>query len=92
MISVDVHGATVTGPNAVDLDATIDDQEDRAARLDLPATRDRASTAARSRITASTDIDRKEFGVGGNLLGMVGPTPRLVDAAAVFTPKAGDAP
>jgi hypothetical protein len=43
------------------------------------------------RITASTDIDRKEFDVGGNMLGMVGPIARLV-AEAVFTPKAGDAP
>jgi polyisoprenoid-binding protein YceI len=89
VISVDVHGATVTGPDAVDLDATLTIRK-IARRLHLPATVTVVDDGA-VRITASTDVDRKEFDVGGNMLGMVGPIARLV-AEAVFTPKAGDAP
>ena len=89
VISVDVHGATVTGPDAVELDVTLTIRK-IARRLHLPATVTVVDDGA-VRITASTDVDRKEFDVGGNMLGMVGPIARLV-AEAVFTPKAGDAP
>ena len=89
VISVDVHGATVTGPDTVELDATLTVKE-TARRLRLPATV-KVIDGGAVRITASTDIERKEFGVDGNMLGMVGPTARLV-ADAVFAPQAGDSP
>ena len=89
VISVDVHGVTVTGPDTVELDATLTIRK-TARRLDLPATVTVVDGGA-VRFTASTEIDRMEYGVGGNLLGMVGPTARLV-ADAVFTPQAGVSP
>jgi polyisoprenoid-binding protein YceI len=89
VISVDVHGATVTGPDAVELAATLTIRK-TARRLTLPATVEVIDDGA-VRITASTEIDRMDYGVGGTMLGMVGKTARLV-ADAVFTPQAGDAP
>ncbi|MGH3643407.1 MAG: YceI family protein [Mycobacterium sp.] len=87
-ITVEVHGAKVTGADQLDLDATLTIKES-AHRLVLPATAELLDDGA-VRITSHTKINREELGVDGNLLGMIPPT-TLIEGVAVFTPRAGAA-
>lgn len=87
LIDVDVHGATVTGPATVALDATLTVRKVER-RLELPATLTLLDDGA-VRITAQTTINRREFGVDGNLLGMI-PKSAGIEGDVVFTPLAGD--
>jgi polyisoprenoid-binding protein YceI len=89
VINLEVHGATVTGADTLDLDATLTIKRIER-RLDLPATVKLLDDGA-VRITTKAQISRKEFGVGGNMAGMIPDTARL-EGDAVFTPRAGDAP
>jgi len=89
VISLEVHGATVTGADTLDLDATLTVKRVER-RLDLPATVKLLDDGA-VRITTKAEISRKEFGVDGNMAGMIPDTARL-EGDAVFTARAGDAP
>jgi polyisoprenoid-binding protein YceI len=87
-ITVEVHGAKVTGADQLDLDATLTIKKS-AHRLVLPATAKLLDDGA-VRIASHTKINREELGVVGNLLGMIPPT-TLIEGVAVFTPRAGAA-
>ncbi|WP_029113738.1 YceI family protein [Mycobacterium sp. URHB0044] len=87
-ISLQVHGATVTG-DTLRLDATLTVKQIER-RLDLPATARLLDDGA-VQITTHAEINRKEFGCDGNMLGMIPDTTRL-EGEAVFTPPSGDAP
>jgi polyisoprenoid-binding protein YceI len=89
VISLEVHGATVTGADTVNLDATLTVKQVQR-RLDLPATVQLLDDVA-VRITTKAEINRKDFGVDGNMAGMIPDTARL-EGDAVFTPLTGDAP
>jgi polyisoprenoid-binding protein YceI len=89
VISIEVHGATVTGADTLDLDATLTVKR-TARRLTLPATVKLLGDGA-VRITTKAEISRKDFGVDGNMAGMIPDTTRL-EGDAVFTPRAVDAP
>jgi polyisoprenoid-binding protein YceI len=89
VISIEVHGATVTGADTLDLDATVTVKR-TARRLALPATVKLLGDGA-VRITTKTEISRKDFGVDGNMAGMIPDATRL-EGDAVFTPRAADAP
>jgi polyisoprenoid-binding protein YceI len=85
VITVDVHGATPTGPDQFRLDATLTVRGGEH-RLDLPAKATLLADGA-VRISAATKINRKELGVDGNMFGMIPETTGL-EADAVFTPQA----
>ena len=89
VIAVEVHGATVTGADTLDLDATITVKR-TARRLAMPATVKLLGDGA-VRITTKAEISRKDFGVDGNMAGMIPDATRL-EGDAVFTPRAADAP
>jgi polyisoprenoid-binding protein YceI len=89
VISIEVHGATVTGADTLDLDATLTVKR-TARRLTLPATVKLLGDGA-VRITTKAEISRKDFGVDGNMAGMIPDATRL-EGDAVFTPRATDAP
>jgi polyisoprenoid-binding protein YceI len=89
VISIDVHGATVTGADTLDLDATITIKRIER-RLVLPATVKLLGDGV-VRITTKAEISRKDFGVDGNMAGMIPDATRL-EGDAVFTPRATDAP
>jgi polyisoprenoid-binding protein YceI len=89
VIIIEVHGATVTGADTLDLDATLTVKR-TARRLALPATVKLLGDGA-VRITTKAEISRKDFGVDGNMAGMIPDTTRL-EGDAVFTPRAVDAP
>lgn len=89
VISLDVHGATVTGADTLNLDATLTIKR-TARRLVLPATVKLLGDGV-VRITTTAEISRKDFGVDGNMAGMIPDATRL-EADAVFTPRAADAP
>lgn len=89
VISIEVHGATVTGADTLDLDATLTVKR-TARRLALPATVKLLGDGA-VRITTKAEISRKDFGVDGNMAGMIPDATRL-EGDAVFTPRAVDAP
>jgi polyisoprenoid-binding protein YceI len=86
-ITLDLHGVTVGGTDSVRLDVTLT-VRDTARRLDVPATVTRLDDGS-LRVTAHATIDRKDFGVDGNLLGMI-PDTAVIDGDAVFTSLAGD--
>ena len=86
-ITVEVHGVKATGADTLDVDATLT-VKDTARRLDLPAKVTRLDDGS-VRVTARTGINRKDFGVDGNLLGMI-PDDAVVDGDAVFTAVAAD--
>ncbi len=86
-ITVDVHGVKAVGADSVQLDVTLT-VKDTARRLDVPATVSRLDDGS-LRVTAHTTVDRKDFGVDGNLLGMI-PDTAVIDGDAVFTSLAGD--
>jgi polyisoprenoid-binding protein YceI len=89
VISIDVHGATVTGADTLDLDATLT-IKGIERRLVLPATVKPLGDGS-VRITAKAEISRKDFGVDGNMAGMIPDATRL-EGDAVFTPRPADAP
>lgn len=89
VISIDVHGATVTGADTLDLDATITIKKIER-RLVLPATVKLLGDGV-VRITTKAEISRKDFGVDGNMAGMIPDATRL-EGDAVFTPRAADSP
>ena len=86
-ITVDVHGVKATGADSVELDVTLTIRETER-RLDVPAKVTRLDDGS-LRITAHTDVNRKDFGVDGNLMGMI-PETVVLDGDAVFTSVAGD--
>jgi polyisoprenoid-binding protein YceI len=88
-ISLEVHAATVTGADTLNLDTTLIIKRVER-RLELPATVTLLDGGA-VRITTKAEISRKDFGVDGNMVGMIPDTTRL-EGDAVFTPRAGDAP
>jgi polyisoprenoid-binding protein YceI len=87
-ITVEVHGATPSASDRVDLDATVTVKE-TARRLVLPATAELLDDGA-VRVTTGAAIDRTEWGVDGNLIGMIPKTTRI-EGVAVFAPRAGAA-
>jgi polyisoprenoid-binding protein YceI len=89
VISVEVRGATATGADTVDLDVTLTIKQVER-RLDLPATVTLLDDGA-VRLTTHAEVSRKEFGVDGNMAGMIPDTARL-EGDAVFTPLAGNSP
>jgi polyisoprenoid-binding protein YceI len=89
VVSVEVHGARVTGADTLDLDATLTVKRIER-RLDLPASAKLLDDGA-VQITTHAEINRKEFGVDGNMLGMIPDTTRI-EGDAVFTPLAGESP
>lgn len=86
-ITLDVHGVKAVGAGSVQLDVTLT-VKDIARRLDLPATVTRLDDGS-VRVSANATVDRKDFGVDGNLLGMI-PDTAVIDGDAVFTSLAGD--
>ena len=85
-ITVEVHGATPRGADGLDLDATVT-VKGTTRRLTLPATARLLDDGA-VRIATSATIDREEYGVDGNLVGMI-PKSTRIDGEAVFAPRAG---
>jgi polyisoprenoid-binding protein YceI len=87
-IGLQVHGATVTG-DTIALDATLTVKQTER-RLNLPATARLLDDGA-VQITTHAEVNRKEFGADGNMLGMIPDTTQL-EGEAVFTPPTGDSP
>ncbi|BBZ27433.1 hypothetical protein MMAD_17280 [Mycolicibacterium madagascariense] len=85
-ITVEVHGATPRGADGLDLDATVT-VKGTARRLTLPATARLLDDGA-VRIATSATIDREDYGVDGNLVGMI-PKSTRIDGEAVFAPRGG---
>jgi polyisoprenoid-binding protein YceI len=88
-ISVQVRGAKVTGPNTLQLDATLT-VRGKERTIELPATVRPLDDGA-VQITANAEINRKDFGVDGNMLGMIPDTARI-EGDAVFTPQPAESP
>jgi len=82
-IGVMVHGAVATGPDTVELNATLT-IKGTERRVDLPATVTTLDDGA-VRIVTQAEVNRRDLGVDGNMLGMMGDT-TTVEATAVFTP------
>jgi polyisoprenoid-binding protein YceI len=87
-IAVQVHGAKADGADRLTVDATLTVKE-VSRRLDLPATVEMLDDGG-VRIAAHTDVDRLEYGVDGNMVGMIPRTTRI-EGVAVFTPRAATA-
>ncbi|WP_102144663.1 YceI family protein [Mycobacterium hubeiense] len=71
-ISVVVTGAEPTGPDTATLRADLT-VKDVTRPIELPATVKRLDDGS-IQVTATTTVDRTDFGVTGNMLGMVGKT------------------
>lgn len=83
LIVVAVHGGVVEGTHTVELRATVTVKGvERSVDLTTTAT---VLDDGAVRIVTHAELDRHEFGVDGNTLGMVGATTRI-SADAVFTP------
>jgi polyisoprenoid-binding protein YceI len=80
-IGVTLDKAAVTGPDTLELDTTImiRGTEQRVA---LPATVTVLDDGA-VRLTTTTELNRQQFGVDGNMMGMIGDI-ATVEATAVF--------
>ena len=89
LIDVAVRGGVVEGTHTVELRATVTVKGVERS-VDLPTTATVLNDGA-VRIVTHAEFDRHEFGVDGNLLGMVGGTARI-SADAVFTPRAVPSP
>jgi polyisoprenoid-binding protein YceI len=89
LIDVAVHGGVVEGTHTVELRATVSVKGVERA-VDLATTVTVLDDGA-VRIVAHAGFDRHEFGVDGNLLGMVGRTARI-SVDAVFAPLAVPSP
>ena len=84
LIGVAVRGGVVEGTHSVQLRATMT-IKGVERRIDLQTTATVLDDGA-VRIVAHAELDRHDFGVDGNLLGMVGDTTRI-SADAVFAPQ-----
>ena len=82
-IGVAVRGGVVEGTHTVELRATVTVRGIERP-VDLPTTVSLLDDGA-VRIVTQVELDRHEFGVDGNMLGMVGSTARI-SADAIFTP------
>jgi polyisoprenoid-binding protein YceI len=80
-IGVTLDKAAVTGPNTVELATTISIRGTER-RVDLPATVTVLDGGA-VQIVTKTELNRQEFGVGGNMMGMMGDI-TTIEATAVF--------
>lgn len=80
-IDVVVHGKGATTTDAVELHAGITIRGVERP-IDLRVEIDEVADGV-VRVVARADVDRSEFGVNGNMIGMMGDTTR-VEAAAVF--------
>jgi polyisoprenoid-binding protein YceI len=80
-IGLTLDKAVVTGPSTLELNTTIMIRGIEQ-RLDLPATVTVLDGGA-VRIVTKAELNRQEFGVDGNLVGMMGDT-TTVEATAVF--------
>lgn len=89
VISIEVYGSTVTGADTLDLDASVT-VKGIERRLVLPATVKLLGDGV-VRITTKAEISRKDFGIDGNMAGMI-PDATLLEGDAVFTPRAATAP
>jgi polyisoprenoid-binding protein YceI len=82
-MSVTVLGATASGPDTLELSVTLT-IKGIERRVDLPATVTTLDDGA-VRIVTQAELNRRDFGVDGGMLGMMGDTARIT-ADAVFTP------
>jgi polyisoprenoid-binding protein YceI len=87
-ITIDVLGANSHGADQLDLDATLT-VKTTARRLVLPATAELLDDGA-VRIATHAKINRADYGVDGNMVGMI-PNATRIDGVAVFAPRAGAA-
>jgi polyisoprenoid-binding protein YceI len=84
-IGITVHGGVVTGPDTLELNATILIKGvERQIKLPAKVTTLNDGTL---RIATQTEVKRSDLTVDGNMLGMMGDT-ALISADAVFTPLA----
>jgi polyisoprenoid-binding protein YceI len=82
-INVTVHGGVVTGPDTLELNATLT-IKDVERQINLPAKVTTLDDGA-VRIATQAEVNRSELTVDGNMMGMMGDIAHI-SADAVFTP------